>query len=241
MTPRSTSITSITGPSTTVVALLTEHAEIPVISSELKSAGVDVAAVEILCGERGAAILDEHGRYHGLRARVVRAFSGSVTTRRPWRPTTRRCGTVTCCCVFRRARRTAAASRRCSSATRSTTWATSGRAPSSSSPSPIRADPGPGTAGRLGGWCVQDLAPCPPHARKEGHTRRFTVIHGATALLLTCATTGTRPTSPLSGPGGGRRCQQVLWSLAGRAPTAWGASWTARRAGQRGARWFSTT
>jgi hypothetical protein len=74
MTPRSTSITSITGPSTTVVALLTEHAEIPVISSELKSAGVDVAAVEILCGERGAASLDEHGRYHGLRARVVRAF-----------------------------------------------------------------------------------------------------------------------------------------------------------------------
>jgi hypothetical protein len=37
-------------------------------------AGVDVAAVEILCGERGAAILDEHGRYHGLRGRVVRAF-----------------------------------------------------------------------------------------------------------------------------------------------------------------------
>ena len=30
--------------------------------------------MEILCGERGAAILDEHGRYHGLRARVVRAF-----------------------------------------------------------------------------------------------------------------------------------------------------------------------
>lgn len=44
-----------------MVGLLTEHAEIPVISSELKSAGVDVAAVEILCGERGAAILDEHG------------------------------------------------------------------------------------------------------------------------------------------------------------------------------------
>jgi hypothetical protein len=57
-----------------VVGLLTEHAEIPVISRELKSAGVDVAAVEILCGERGAAILDEHSRYHGLRARVVRAF-----------------------------------------------------------------------------------------------------------------------------------------------------------------------
>jgi len=57
-----------------VVALLTERAEIPVISRELKSAGVAVAAVEILCGERGAAISDEHGRYHGLRARVVRAF-----------------------------------------------------------------------------------------------------------------------------------------------------------------------
>lgn len=50
-----------------VVGLLTEHAEIPAISRELKSAGVDVAAVEILCGERGAAILDEHGRYHGLK------------------------------------------------------------------------------------------------------------------------------------------------------------------------------
>ena len=57
-----------------VVALLTERAEIPVISRELKSAGVAVAAVEILCGEHGAAISDEHGRYHGLRARVVRVF-----------------------------------------------------------------------------------------------------------------------------------------------------------------------
>jgi hypothetical protein len=30
--------------------------------------------VEISCGEQGARILDAHGRYHGLRARVVRAF-----------------------------------------------------------------------------------------------------------------------------------------------------------------------
>jgi hypothetical protein len=36
--------------------------------------GVDVAAVEILCGERGAAILDEHGRCCGLRGRIVRAL-----------------------------------------------------------------------------------------------------------------------------------------------------------------------
>jgi hypothetical protein len=57
-----------------VVGLLTEKSEIPAISRELASAGVDVGAVEILCGERGAAILDEHGRYHGLRGRIVRAF-----------------------------------------------------------------------------------------------------------------------------------------------------------------------
>jgi hypothetical protein len=57
-----------------VVGLLTDKSEISAISGELESAGVDVAAVEILCGERGAAILDEHGRYHGLRGRVVRAF-----------------------------------------------------------------------------------------------------------------------------------------------------------------------
>jgi hypothetical protein len=56
-----------------VVGLLTETSQIPAISSDLASAGVDVTAVEILCGERGAAILDEHGRYHGLRGRVVRA------------------------------------------------------------------------------------------------------------------------------------------------------------------------
>src|SRR5262249_6854498 len=44
------------------------------ISAELQSAGVDLAAVEILCGEQGARILDEHGRYHGLRGRVVRTL-----------------------------------------------------------------------------------------------------------------------------------------------------------------------
>ena len=57
-----------------VVGLLTEKSEIPAISSELAAAGVDVAAVEILCGEQGARILDEHGRYHGLRGRIVRTF-----------------------------------------------------------------------------------------------------------------------------------------------------------------------
>ena len=57
-----------------VVGLLTKISEIPAITKELESTGVDVAAVEILCGERGAAILDIDGRYHGLRARIVRTF-----------------------------------------------------------------------------------------------------------------------------------------------------------------------
>jgi len=57
-----------------VVGLLGEKSQIPAISTDLAAAGVDVAAVEILCGEQGARILDAHGRYHGLRARIVRAF-----------------------------------------------------------------------------------------------------------------------------------------------------------------------
>jgi hypothetical protein len=57
-----------------VVGLLTEHSQIPAISSDLAAAGVDVAAVEILCGEQGARILDEDGRYHGLRGRIVRTL-----------------------------------------------------------------------------------------------------------------------------------------------------------------------
>jgi hypothetical protein len=67
-------ITSVSRPTYHVAGLLTEKSEILAISRELVSAGVDVAAVEILCGERGAAILDEHGRYHGLPGRIVRAF-----------------------------------------------------------------------------------------------------------------------------------------------------------------------
>jgi hypothetical protein len=61
-------------PTFRVVGLLPEQSEIPALSRELASAGVDVSAVEILCGEQGARILDAHGRYHGLRAHIVRAF-----------------------------------------------------------------------------------------------------------------------------------------------------------------------
>jgi hypothetical protein len=57
-----------------LVGLLGEKSQVPAISTELASAGIDVAAVEILCGEQGARILDAHGRYHGLRAHIVRAF-----------------------------------------------------------------------------------------------------------------------------------------------------------------------
>jgi hypothetical protein len=57
-----------------VVGLLTDKSQIPAISAELQSAGVDVAGVEILCGEQGARILDKDGRYHGLRGRVVRTL-----------------------------------------------------------------------------------------------------------------------------------------------------------------------
>jgi hypothetical protein len=57
-----------------VVGLLTDKSQIPAISAELQSAGVDLAGVEILCGEQGARILDKDGRYHGLRGRVVRSL-----------------------------------------------------------------------------------------------------------------------------------------------------------------------
>ena len=74
VSPRSTSIISITRPTFRVVGLLSEQSEVQALSRDLASGGVDVAAVEILCGEQGARILDAHGRYHGLRARIVRAF-----------------------------------------------------------------------------------------------------------------------------------------------------------------------
>ena len=61
-------------PTYRVVGLLSEQSEIPALSRDLASAGVDVAEVEILCGEQGARILDAHGHYHGLRGRIVRAF-----------------------------------------------------------------------------------------------------------------------------------------------------------------------
>jgi hypothetical protein len=125
-----------------VVGLLTEKSQIPALSRNLESAGVGVAAVEILCGEQGARILDEHGRYHGLRGRVVRAFQqlGYDAEAGQIFDEALRGGDLLL--LFQRPRRTVTASQRRSSATRSTMWATSGRARSSSSPSSTRTDPG---------------------------------------------------------------------------------------------------
>lgn len=61
-------------PTDDVGGLLTDESQIAAISADLESAGIDVAAVEILCGEQGVRILDEDGRYHGLRVRIVRAL-----------------------------------------------------------------------------------------------------------------------------------------------------------------------
>ena len=113
-----------------VVGLLPGQSEIPALSRELASAGVDVSAAEILCGEQGARILDAHGRYHGLRARIVRAFQQIGYDENTLAIYDEALGHGE---LVRRARPTVTASRRCCIATRFTMWATSGQARSSSS------------------------------------------------------------------------------------------------------------
>jgi hypothetical protein len=113
-----------------VVGLLPEQSEIPALSQELASAGVDVSAVEILRGEQGVRILDAHGRYHGLRARIVRAFQQIGYDENTLAIYDEALGHGE---LVRRARPPVTASRRCCIATRFTMWATSGQACSSSS------------------------------------------------------------------------------------------------------------
>jgi hypothetical protein len=123
-----------------VVRLLTKNSELPAISTDLASAGVDVTAVEILCGEHGARILDEHGRYHGLHARIVRAFQRlgyDETTLEIYDEALRK-GDLLLQVPAPPARRRQVW--RCCSATTFTIWATSGRARSSSSPSSTQTD-----------------------------------------------------------------------------------------------------
>src|SRR5262249_31932200 len=127
-----------------------KRSEMQALSRDLASAGVDVSAVEILCGEQGARILDAHGRYHGLRARIVRAFQQLGHDGNTLAIYDEALGHGDLVLHVPAPRPTAAASRNCSSATMFTMWATSDQARSSNSPSPMRVNAiCPGTAGRL--------------------------------------------------------------------------------------------
>ena len=128
-------------PTYRVVVLLTDKSEVPAISAELPSADVDIAAVEILCGEQGARILDKDGRYHGLRGRVVRTLQrlGYDETTLEIYDEALRHGDLVLHVAARPAdrRRIAALLQR----HQVTMLATSGQARSSTSPSSILADP----------------------------------------------------------------------------------------------------
>jgi hypothetical protein len=78
-------------PTHNLVGLLTDKSEIPGISKELEAAGVDISAVDRSCAATWAqpswmsmaVTTDFEVVSYG-------PFSGSATTRRPWRPITRR-------------------------------------------------------------------------------------------------------------------------------------------------------
>jgi hypothetical protein len=57
-----------------VVGLLGTEMDLPSVVADLGRIGVPTDGITVLCGERGAEILDQDGRHHGLRARVVRGF-----------------------------------------------------------------------------------------------------------------------------------------------------------------------
>ncbi len=63
-----------------VVGLLNDKLEIPAISRELESAGVDVAAVEFLCGEHGQPSWTSMAATTGCEGASCEPFSGSATT-----------------------------------------------------------------------------------------------------------------------------------------------------------------
>jgi hypothetical protein len=71
-------ITSVSRPTYRVAGLLTEKPEILAISGELASAGADAAAMEILCGESGAAIWMSMAAATGCEAGSCGPFSGSI-------------------------------------------------------------------------------------------------------------------------------------------------------------------
>jgi hypothetical protein len=127
-----------------VVGLLPGQSEIPALSRELASAGVDVSAVEILCGEQDARILDAHGRYRGLRARIVRAFQQIGYDENTLAIYDEALGHGE---LVRRARPPVTASRRCCIATRFTMWARTG----------------------AGCGCTPARRPSPRRPRRPGH------------------------------------------------------------------------
>jgi len=61
-------------PTHRVVGLLGNESDLPALLNELEQIGVPLQEVDVLCGERGAEILDQDGRHHGLHARLVRGF-----------------------------------------------------------------------------------------------------------------------------------------------------------------------
>ena len=115
-----------------VVGLLSEQSEIPPYPENWHRWGRRLGR-GILCGERGARILDAHGRYHGLRARIVRAFQQIGYDENTLAIYDEALGHGELILHGPAPRPAAAASGRCSIATRFTMWATSGQARSSSS------------------------------------------------------------------------------------------------------------
>jgi hypothetical protein len=57
-----------------VVGVLGSESDLPALVNELEQIGVPTEEIDVLCGQRGAEILDPDGRYHGRRARLVRGF-----------------------------------------------------------------------------------------------------------------------------------------------------------------------
>jgi hypothetical protein len=57
-----------------VVGVLGNDSDLPALIDQLETIGVRAEQIDILRGERGVEILDQDGRHHGLRTRLVRGF-----------------------------------------------------------------------------------------------------------------------------------------------------------------------
>lgn len=61
-------------PAHNVVGVLATGTDLPGLVEDLTTAGINPADIRVLCGEKGAEILDERGEHHGLKAHLVRGF-----------------------------------------------------------------------------------------------------------------------------------------------------------------------